>query len=83
MRQNAPVVYEYFFELPKKYQDIKPPYLDDMYFASALYALAGARELGSELFTRCGDGSILHTRMSLTDTLLSQRDAQDKAQDQT
>ena len=71
VRQNAPVVYEYFVELPKKYQDIKPAYLDDMYFACALYTLAGARELGSELFTRCGDGSILHTRMSLRETLLS------------
>lgn len=79
VRQNAPVVYEYFVELPKKYQDIKPPYLDDMYFASALYALAGARELGSELFTGCGDGSIIHTRRSLTEALLRRLDDQNRA----
>ena len=83
VRQNAPVVYEYFFELPKKYQDIKPPYLDDMYFASALYALAGARELGSELFTRCGDGSIIHTRMSLTETLTSRCEKQGQTHNDT
>ena len=68
-RQNAPVVYDYFFELPKKYQEIKPPFLDDMYFASALYAISGARELGTELYTRCGDGCVIHTRMSLAERL--------------
>ena len=73
--QNATAVYEYFFELPKKYRDIKPPFLDDMYFASALYELAGAQELGGELFTRCGDGSVIHTRMSLTDKLRKRLEA--------
>lgn len=69
VRQNTPVIYEYFFDLPKKYQELKPPYLDDMYFASALYTMANARELGSELFTRCGDGCTVHTRMSLCELL--------------
>ena len=68
-RQNSPVVYDWFFELSGKYRDIKPPYLDDMYFASALYELAGISELGSELFTRCGDGTVIHTRVSLTEML--------------
>lgn len=63
--QNAPVIYDYFFELPSKYREMLPPYLDEMYFASALYTLAGAHELGSELFRRCGDGSVIHTRNSL------------------
>lgn len=62
-------IYDYCFELPQKYRDIKPSYLGDMYFASALYSLAGARELGAELFSRCGDGTVLHTRMSLPELL--------------
>ena len=61
----APVIYEYFFDLPEKYREIKPEYLDDGYFASALYTLAGAHELGSAVFRRCGDGRVMHTRMSL------------------
>ena len=76
--QNAPVIYKYFFELPSKYRDIKPPYLDDMYFASALYSLAGARELGGELFSRCGDDSVIHTRMSLTEMLCRRLRAAEK-----
>jgi hypothetical protein len=46
-----------------------PPYLDEMYFASALYALAHARGLSAELFTRCGDGTVIHTRQSLVEML--------------
>lgn len=64
--QNTTAIYEYFFDLPAKYRELCPPYLDEMYFASALYAMTGARELGGELFTRCGDGNIMHTRQSLT-----------------
>ena len=63
--QNAATVYEYFFELPSKYQKLCPAFLDEMYFASALYAMAGAKELGSEVFTKCGDGVTIHTRKSL------------------
>ena len=79
VRQSSPVIYDWFFELPKKYQEIKPEYLSDMYFASALYDLAGARELGSELFTRCGDGTVIHTRMSLTELLSRRMERRDKA----
>ncbi len=64
--QNAPVIYDYFFDLPEKYSRIKPVYLDEMYFASALYSLAGAHELGSSVFRRCTDGVTVHTRKSLT-----------------
>lgn len=67
--QNTAAVYEYFFDLPPKYRELCPSFLDEMYFASALFAMAGARELGSELFTRCGDGSVIHTRMSLVEQL--------------
>jgi len=70
--QNAPVIYEYTFTLPDKYRRIKPGHLDDMYFASALYTLGGAHELGSSVFTRCYDGSVLHTDKSLM-MLLSDR----------
>lgn len=69
VRQNAPVICKYCYDLPKKYSEIKPGYLDDMYFASALYDLAGAHELGAQLFSRCSDGQVLHTRMSLTELL--------------
>ena len=69
VRQDAPVIYDYYFDLSKKYRDLKPEYLDDMYFASALYSLGRASELGSELFTRCGDGTVIHTRMSLVEFL--------------
>lgn len=67
--QNAPAVYEYTFTLPQKYLDIMPGYLEPMYFASALYTMAGAHELDAELFTRCGDGSVIHTRKSLLEQL--------------
>lgn len=67
--QNAVTVYEYFFDLPSKFREICPDFLDEMYFASALYVMAGARELGGEVFTRCGDGVTLHTRASLVETL--------------
>lgn len=65
--QNATAVYEYFFDLPSKYRELCPSFLDEMYFASALFSMAGVRGLGSELFTRCGDGNIIHTRMSLVE----------------
>ncbi len=72
--QPAPVIYDYFFELPAKYAAMKPPYLDDMYFASALYAMAGVYALGSEVFTRCGDGCTIHTRRSLSELLKKRLD---------
>ena len=67
--QNASVIWEYFFDLPQKYRELCPGFLREMYFASALYAMAGAKELGAELFTRCGDGVTLHTRESLVNLL--------------
>ena len=67
--QNAPVICGYLFELPEKYRSVKPPYLDDMYFASALYGIGGVHELGAEVFRRCYDGRVLHTRASLTQQL--------------
>ena len=67
--QNALTIYEYFFDLPSKFREICPDFLDEMYFASALYAMAGARELGGEVFTRCGDGVTIHTRASLVEAL--------------
>lgn len=73
VRQNAPVIYEYFFDLPEKYREIKPDYLDDMYFASAMYMLAKAYEMGSYTFKRCFDGRIIHTRMSLLEQLKLRR----------
>lgn len=66
--QNALTVYEYFFDLPSKFREICPDFLDEMYFASALYTMACARELGGEVFTRCGDGVTIHTRLSLVET---------------
>ena len=63
--QLTPVVWKYSFDLARQYHAIKPPFLDDMYFASALYAMAGVRELETELFTRCSDGVTIHTRRSL------------------
>ena len=66
---DAPVIRDYYFPLPEKYRAIKPAYLDDMYFASAMYTLAGDHALGSEVFTRCCDGVSLHTRMSLAEKL--------------
>lgn len=67
--QNAPVICGYSIDLPEKFRSIKPDYLDDLYFASAMYTLAGAHELGSSIFRRCGDGSTIHTRMSLLERL--------------
>ena len=76
--QNAPVVSDYYIELPHKLRELKPDYLDDDYFASALYTLANTHELGSELFYRCGDGSVLHTRKSLAQLLEKAVDARKK-----
>ena len=67
--QNAPVIHSYRFELPQKYRALCPDYLDEMYFASALYTIAGAYELGTSIFRRCTDGYSVHTRMSLTELL--------------
>lgn len=63
--QECIAVYDYEIDLPSKYIELCPDFLDAMYFASALYAAAQARELGTEIFTRCGDGVVLHTRQSL------------------
>ena len=63
--QPSPVIYDYTFDLPEKFCSLCPDYLEPMYFASALYALAGVHELGASVFTRCCDGRVLHTRMSL------------------
>ena len=63
--QPSPVIRQYSFDLPGKLCELCPDYLDPMYFASALYTLAGVHELGSSVFTRCCDGRVLHTRMSL------------------
>ena len=41
-----------------------------MYFASALYTMGRAKELGGEVFTRCGDGVTIHTRGSLVEALI-------------
>lgn len=67
--QNAPVIYDYYFDLPEKYRELKPDFLDELYFASAMYTLAGAHELGSSIFRRCSDGRTIHTRQSLLDCL--------------
>lgn len=65
VQQPCAAIYDYEFELPSKYRELCPDFLDEMYFASALYASSQARELGGEVFTRCGDGVTLHTRQSL------------------
>ena len=62
---DAPVIFGYSFELPEKLSKMKPEYLGDMYFASALYSIAGVHELGSSVFRRCWDDRVLHTRASL------------------
>ena len=67
--QNAPVISDYSFELPEKYAAVKPDYLDEMYFASAMYTLAGGHELGTSVFRRCSDGDTIHTRKSLIEQL--------------
>ena len=69
VKQCAAVIYEYFFELPSKFREICPDFLDEMYFASALYTMGRAKELGGEVFTRCGDGVTIHTRGSLVEAL--------------
>lgn len=67
--QNAPVIHDYTFDLPPKYASLKPDYLDELYFACAVYILAGAHELGSAVFRRCSDGVTIHTRQSLVEQL--------------
>ena len=67
--QNAPVISDYSFDLPEKFTALKPDYLDETYFACAMYSLAGAHELGSSVFRRCCDGTTIHTRQSLLELL--------------
>ncbi|MBQ6153867.1 MAG: hypothetical protein IJJ15_08985 [Ruminococcus sp.] len=61
------VIYEYFFDLPEKFENIRPAFLEPMYFASALYTMANTYELGAELFRYCRDCSSVHTRSSVKD----------------
>ncbi|MBQ3331462.1 MAG: hypothetical protein IJG87_09835 [Ruminococcus sp.] len=75
VRQICTVIHDYEIELPQKYRELCPAFLDEMYFASALYATSQARELGSEVFTRCGDGVVLHTRKSLLNTFKNRVDS--------
>jgi len=74
--QPAPVIDTYTFDLPEKFRSLCPGYLEPMYFASALYTLAGVHELGGAIFSRCCDGRILHTRMSLLKQLKARLSAQ-------
>lgn len=59
------VISDYWFDLPEKYENIRPAFLEPMYFASALYAMAGVYELGAELFRYCRDEKSVHTRNSV------------------
>ena len=77
--QNGVAVYDYFIELPAKYKAIKPPFLDDTYFASALYTLARAHEIGAYQFRYCSDGVTVHTPDSLTQLFLKLLSAQNNA----
>lgn len=61
------VISDYCFDLPEKYENIRPSFLDPMYFASALYTMAGAYELGAQLFRYCRDDKSVHTRSSVKD----------------
>ena len=72
--QPTSVICEYTFDLPEKFSSLCPDYLEPMYFASALYTLAGVHELGSSVFSRCCDGRVLHTRMSLLKLLKARSD---------
>ena len=63
--ENCTAVYKYFIDLPAKYRELCPAFLDEMYFAEALFVMGGIHALGSEVFSRCGDGNVIHTRLSL------------------
>ena len=63
------VIYKYFFDLPQKYESIRPVFLEPMYFAEAMYTLANAHELSDSVFRYCSDGVTVHTRKSLTEFL--------------
>ncbi len=63
--QPCTVIWQYSYPLPQKYAEIKPAFLDEMYFASALYVMARAHELGSFGFRLCSDGQVMHTPASL------------------
>ena len=69
VNQGCTVFFKYYFDLSEKYERIRPPFLEPMYFAEALYTMAGAYELGCELFRFCSDGVTVHTRGSLKDFL--------------
>lgn len=61
------VISDYYFDLPDKFENIRPAFLDPMYFASALYTMAGVYELGAEVFRYCRDDKSVHTRSSVKD----------------
>ena len=69
---DALTLYNYFFDLPKKYLSVKPDYLDDMYFASALYSLLKIYKLGSFVPRLCSGNNDIHTPSSLCNVLKKQ-----------
>lgn len=62
--QRGCVLYGWSFDLPQKFLSIKPDFLDDMYFADALYGMGRVYELGSILFVYCKSDRAVHTRAS-------------------
>lgn len=67
------VIYDYFFDLPEKYESMRPAFLEPMYFASALYTMAGVYELGAQLFRYCRDEKSVHTRSSVKEFFQTSR----------
>lgn len=66
---NATTVYKYCFDLPADIKSAKPEYLDDMYFASALYSLSRVYKLGSIVPRILYSDNTVHTVSSLSNIL--------------
>ena len=58
---NNTVIYDYRVAVPYKYQRLRPEYLDEFTFLSALYSLGGVRELERLVPSYGADGEDVYT----------------------
>ncbi len=67
------VIYDYRVAVPYKYQRLRPGYIDEFSFLSALYTLGGVKELASLVPSCGGDGENVYTAERLFARLSSLR----------
>lgn len=69
IKQNGTSVYEYKTAVPYKYQRVRPEYIDEFSFLSALYTLCGVKELENLVPSAGADGEDIYTAERLVSRL--------------